>query len=158
MFGRKLILVLSALCVLVGCARPKYVEESTTPSSPAGKLETTTECTITFTESKYCLSWYWENKPTSKQAGSLIFKVYRLNEFDKTPVEVDFKTTPEVILWMPSMGHGSTPTQTHRLDVGTYRTSNVFFIMPGVWDIRFSVKEENDTTKATDGAHVEITI
>lgn len=158
MFGKVLVLGIFVLVFTNGCARPKYIQESAVQSQPQGKLEADADCATTFTQSGFCLSWYWENKPTATQPGQLIFKVYRLNEFDKTPVEVDFKTTPEVILWMSGMGHGSTPTQTTRLDVGTYRTSNVFFIMPGKWDIRFTVKEENETTTTIDGAHVAINI
>lgn len=158
MSGKMVSIICVSILVLANCARPKYVEETTSNQTPAGKVEVAAECSAVFSESKYCLSWYWENKPTSKQAGSLIFKVYRLNQFDKTAVPVDFKSTPDVILWMPSMGHGSTPTQTARLDVGTYRVSNVFFIMPGDWEIRFLVKDENDAAKIADGVNVAIGI
>lgn len=150
--------------ILFGCARPKYIQESGAAdsaqpdSTSSRKTDITAECAIVFSETKYCLSWYWENKPTSKQAGSLIFKMYRLNQFDKTAVAIDPAGMPAVVLWMPSMGHGSTPTQTTRLDVGTYRASNVFFIMPGEWDIRFSVKDESDASKPADGVSVAITI
>lgn len=94
--------------------------------------------------------WYWEVKPTAQSQGSLIFKTYRLNNLDQTPVETDLAQRPEVILWMPSMGHGSTPTQTTRLDVGTYRTSQVYFVMPGEWDIRFQVKNGSEVVDATE--------
>lgn len=158
MFGKILSLICVSILVLANCARPKYVEETTSYQAPAGKVESSADCSSVFSESKYCLSWYWENKPTAKHAGSLIFKIYRLNQFDKTAVPVDFKPIPDVVLWMPSMGHGSAPTQTTRLDVGTYRASNVFFIMPGDWDIRFSVKDENDASKTVDGVNVTISI
>jgi hypothetical protein len=81
--------------------------------------------------------------------GSLIFKTYRLNTLDQTPIEVDLKSTPQVVLWMPSMGHGSTPSQTVRVDEGTYRTSNVFFIMPGEWEIRIQLKSGGEVTDET---------
>lgn len=158
MSGRMVPLICFIVLFMTNCARPKYVEETTANQAPAGKTEANAECSITFSESKLCLSWYWENKPTAKQAGSLIFKIYRLNEFDKTSIPVDFKQSPDVVLWMPNMGHGSTPTQTTPLDVGTYRASNVFFIMPGDWDIRFLVKDENDITKTVDGVNVAISI
>lgn len=52
-----------------------------------------------------------------------------------------------VTLWMPSMGHGSAPTKIERLldsqgkaVKGTYLVSNMYFVMPGDWDIRVSVK------------------
>lgn len=158
MFGKTVVLVVLALVFVTSCARPKYVEESAAHETPVHKVEAIADCATAFSESKYCLSWYWEIKPTSKQAGSLIFKVYRLNEFDKTPVVVDLAQVPDVVLWMSSMGHGSTPTKTSRLDTGTYRASNVFFIMPGDWDIRFLVRDSADATKTVDDARVAITI
>jgi len=158
MFGKIVALIFLTCGVWTSCARPKYVEDSSPNQNSAGKIEAAAECTTTFSESQYCLNWYWETPPTSTRAGSLIFKVYRLNHFDKTPVVVDSALTPEVVLWMPSMGHGSTPTQTTRLDVGTYRVSNVFFIMPGEWDIRFIIKADGDASKTADSARVAISI
>lgn len=56
----------------------------------------------------------------------------------------------EVLLWMPSMGHGSAPTQTQRVVdnqgqavIGTYQIRNMYFIMPGDWDIRVKLKYED---------------
>lgn len=56
----------------------------------------------------------------------------------------------EVSLWMPGMGHGSAPTQIQRvLDdqgqivVGTYQVSNMYFIMPGDWDVRVTLKSQD---------------
>lgn len=62
----------------------------------------------------------------------------------QTPIEKDMESLPQLVLWMSSMGHGSTPSQTQRLDVGTYRASNVFFIMPGDWQLKFQIKNGNE--------------
>lgn len=47
-----------------------------------------------------------------------------------------------VRLWMPSMGHGSAPTQLQRvldgegrLLTGVYQATNVYFPMPGEWNV-----------------------
>tara|TARA_B110001454_G_scaffold219191_1_gene251107 strand:+ start:24261 stop:24740 length:480 start_codon:yes stop_codon:yes gene_type:complete len=159
MFGKFGFVLLLGL-QLVSCAKPKYVQdESIANQNKIAQEENKVDCSILFSESKYCLSWFWETKPTASQPGSLIFKIFRQNQFDQTPVELDMAQVPEVILWMPGMGHGSSPTQTTRLDVGTYRASKVFFIMPGEWEIRFSVKENGQpNSKPIDGAVVAITI
>ncbi len=39
------------------------------------------------------------------------------------------------------MAHGSVPITITRLDLGTYRASNVFFVMPGDWEIHFQSKQ-----------------
>jgi len=124
-----------------GCARPKYLRSSPIVSEATGSKAS---CSVVFSNSGLCLSWYWENKPTERQAGQLVFKTYRLSSLDESALEVDLESLPSVILWMPSMGHGSTPTQTLRIDQGTYRARNVFFIMPGEWEIRFQVRKGSD--------------
>lgn len=60
----------------------------------------------------------------------------------------------EVSLWMPSMGHGSAPTQIQRVAdgqggvlTGVYQVRNVYFIMPGDWDIRVTLKPEGGTAE-----------
>lgn len=52
----------------------------------------------------------------------------------------------DVVLWMPSMGHGSAPTQVERmldsegnLAAGRYRVRNVHFIMGGEWEVRIEL-------------------
>lgn len=147
MFGNKLYLLISLL--LLGCAEPKYVRDSQSPGAENGQQESKADCGTVFTKSNLCLVWYWEKKPTSNEMGSLIFKTYRLNALDQTSIETDLTFLPQVILWMASMGHGSTPTQTSRVDVGTYRSTNVFFIMPGEWDIRFQVKSATEVIDET---------
>lgn len=154
MFSR--ITIVFILFFTLGCAQPKYVSE--TDSTAAGGQQTAgakVSCDIQFSNSKYCLSWFWENKPTSTTQGSLIFKIFRLNAFDQTTVQLDSQELPQLILWMPSMGHGSTPTAIQRLDVGTYRASDVFFIMPGEWDLRFQIKSG---TEVNDEAQVQIVL
>jgi hypothetical protein len=55
---------------------------------------------------------------------------------DKSIVPGDIEGEVAVVLWMPSMGHGSSPVSVAKIDVGTYRASQVFFTMPGDWEIR----------------------
>ncbi len=45
-----------------------------------------------------------------------------------------------VLLWMPSMGHGSAPVKLDKLGPAQFRVTNVYFIMPGDWEIRLSLK------------------
>ncbi len=54
-----------------------------------------------------------------------------------------------VKLWMPSMGHGSAPTKIQKLldgrgeaVLGTYQVSNMYFTMPGQWEVRITVKRD----------------
>ncbi len=49
-----------------------------------------------------------------------------------------------VKLWMPSMGHGSSPVVIKQVAEGTYEVSDIYFIMLGEWEIRFQLKNNND--------------
>ncbi|MBC7457388.1 MAG: hypothetical protein H7235_03860 [Bdellovibrionaceae bacterium] len=136
------------------CAQPKYVNENNNNQDNNSADQTGADCSTRFAQSQVCVSWYWEKKPTSSDIGSLIFKTFRLNTFDHTAIELNTVSVPQVQLWMPGMGHGSTPTHVTQLDVGTYRAENVFFIMPGEWDMRFQIKD-GDTV--SDEALMHIT-
>lgn len=60
----------------------------------------------------------------------------------------------EVVLWMPSMGHGSSPTLVERvLDengnvvIGAYRVSDMFFLMAGTWEVRVVLTAADGTSE-----------
>lgn len=106
-------------------------------------MERSEVCSIKLSQSGHCLSWNWQVEPSSKMAGSMIVKLYRQNKLDGTPVLIEDDNLLAVKLWMPSMGHGSVPTKTSKMDVGTYQIENVFFIMPGDWEIRFQITKDD---------------
>ncbi len=140
MFGKYPLLLL-AITFLSACAKPNYLSAS----GPGGgtqeqKLST---CQAHFA-SGHCAAFDWETAPGGGGVASFLFKTFRINAGDGSPLEVDFAGAVEVVLWMPSMGHGSSPVTVVQLDVGTYRASNVFFIMKGDWEIRIQVKDGNE--------------
>lgn len=140
----RIILALGFAVLLNACAQPRYetVIAQSTPSATGGSA-LAVDCSIKFAKSGLCLQWSWETRPTESTQGSLIFKTYRLNNYDGSMVNAETTLTPAVVLWMPDMGHGSSPTSVSRLDVGTYRAERVFFVMPGHWEIRFQLKSGN---------------
>lgn len=137
MFGRKTLI--GFVLALGGCARPNYAS-SVAGGGSAGETTQSNVCQARFTKTGDCVNWQWELKPTDSEVGRFLFKVSRANLVDGSPVLTDGAADVGVLLWMPSMGHGSSPVKTERLDVGTYRASQVFFIMPGEWEIRFQRK------------------
>lgn len=141
MFGKSIlgIFVLS----LTACAQPKYVRLEGNQNGEQTHSEQKADLSQPFQKETVYLSWYWEKKPTSTEVGSLIFKTYRPNQFDQSIVPQDLSGEANVLLWMPGMGHGSSPTKVERLDTGTYRASQVFFVMPGEWEIHFQSKTGN---------------
>ena len=68
-----------------------------------------------------------------------------------TDVYVPTSTTPKIMvavkLWMPSMGHGSSPVKLdHAKDAGhadvpgVFEVTHVYFVMPGDWEIHVQLK------------------
>lgn len=41
-----------------------------------------------------------------------------------------------VKLWMPEMGHGSSPVTVTQFGVNKYRVTEAYFIMPGQWEVQ----------------------
>ena len=70
----------------------------------------------------------------------------------KTNQSIDINDNIKVVLWMPSMGHGSSPTQVeHAVDAngsaitGAYSVKNVYFVMPGEWEVRVILTDAQGT-------------
>lgn len=145
MFGKLTILALLVSCV--ACAKPKYADATI----PAPQAASAPQCEVKFEKSGLCLEWAWEVAPGESDFGSLVFKTSR--EVNGQWVPEDLSGTAALVLWMPSMGHGSSPTTVTHIDTGTYRASRVYFVMPGAWDLRFQNKSG---TSVIDEAVVSI--
>ncbi len=128
--------------LVFSCAKPNYQEpakitenqkpDPVTPNEPA-------KCHYFFQASHLCLSFKWLTQPKANEMASLTFNIY----VQEKPTEfVDPKNEVNIQLWMPSMGHGSSPVTLVKTEAGRYKTENIYFVMPGEWEIRFQLKEE----------------
>lgn len=138
MFGKVFTAVLLISCV--ACAKPRWAQAplATPPDAQKPEPGQTASCELKF-KSGLCLDWTWEKQPVDSEFGSLIFKTYTLENGEVIPQ--DLSGTAALVLWMPSMGHGSSPTTVTRIDAGTYRATRVYFVMPGAWDLHFQNKD-----------------
>jgi hypothetical protein len=137
------------LLFLVACAKPNYQEAA---PIDVENQKTKPSCDLFLTLKTLCTSFEWEFAPTISVPGSFIFKFYA----EETPT-LFIEPTDNVFvqLWMPSMGHGSAPVTVQKIKSGEYRAENVFFIMPGEWDIRIQLK---DGTNVVDQVVKKITL
>lgn len=129
-------LVASAMMLLTACAKPNYEEAERNPA--ADELGT---CDAFFSQANACVDLIWDTKPTKDTKGSFYVEVFHPEDRSHF---IDLQNDLEVVLWMPSMGHGSSPVTVEKTAPGQYRVTNVFFIMPGDWEIQFKLK--NGTT------------
>lgn len=134
----RLIFMCLTLLLVLGCAEKKYAQTS----GFGGGQEKAGTCPASFSAG-LCISMKWERVPTESEFGAFLFQTYRLNPQDNSVSLEDPQDAPAVVLWMPSMGHGSSPVTVERVAAGTYRASQVFFTMRGDWEIRFQLKDKN---------------
>jgi hypothetical protein len=148
MFGKKLIIVtvkIVTAVALLGCAEKNYAQTKRNDQQKNSQSDVT--CLANF-KSAHCVTMIWEALPTDKSTGTFVFKTLAVSN-DGIHKEADMNGAIAVVLWMPSMGHGSSPVQVEHLGVGTYRATNVFFVMPGDWEIRIQL---SDSTGVIDTA------
>lgn len=105
---------------------------------------------VAFTRNNVHAHLYWEKRP---QVG--IESILRIEMMDGNvhqPTNID--ATVAVQLWMPSMGHGSSPVQIERIangkgtfDTAVFRVSKMNFIMEGEWEVRVTLAYPDGTTE-----------
>lgn len=121
--------LVTLIFLMSACARPEYVD-NTDINIPQSQTEQEDSCPLAFPNEKICASMHWLKAPTSSD-----FSEFELHFSDEvTPSSLS------VILWMPSMGHGSSPVKIEPLGDGKFRIHRVYFIMPGDWEVRVYLK------------------
>jgi hypothetical protein len=137
-------LISFVISLFFACAKPNYQDpqpqiqsDKPGPQNPQNP-ET---CKLFFTTERICVDLNWEKMPTETDTGSFFLKFY----VQETPTKfIDPRHNPAVVLWMTSMGHGSSPVTVEKISTGEYKATKVFFIMPGEWDIRLQLKDGKD--------------
>lgn len=127
-----LALVTLALVTLTfGCAKPLSDSQ---PNNEGISGKPQSSCEAFLKNDGVCLDVIWEHYPTESTFGSLI--VFARNLGTGHLVK-DFTRDLQTTLWMPSMGHGSSPVKVVVIQPGLFRIEKVFFNMRGDWEVRF---------------------
>lgn len=134
-------LFFAALLILSACARPDYID----PKQVAQEDNNThsASCPILFLTSNQCASIEWVQGPRSSSESEFVVKFWNKGLATMQGPYADPVQSLSIVLWMPSMGHGSSPVKIEKLQEGVFRVRKVFFIMPGDWEIRFIYKNQN---------------
>lgn len=85
---------------------------------------------------QYKLRLLWEVGPDQNGENKLVLLVNDLNG-----KRVSFSKDFNAYIWMPSMGHGSSPISIHEVSEGIYELSDIYFIMGGHWEFYIQLKE-----------------
>ncbi len=151
-----LVVVTLLATVFMGCDSP--IMEHATAQTPAGapsaapgnspiRTEDAFECPLSFPRQRMCAELSWNGIPNSQDPSSFTLRFWKSGAathhgpYSNPPNEVFVK------LWMPSMGHGSSPITTvqshdsgHQSIPGVYEGSNVYFIMSGAWEVHVQLR------------------
>ncbi len=125
------------LLFITACGDSHRVNE--TPLE-ARAQEMSDECEFYYESEGLCLKAHWDTRATENAFGSMTLTFTERNSPTRP---VSPKRGPFIQLWMPSMGHGSSPVSVTLIEEGIYKAEDIFFIMPGPWDIRYQLKDGN---------------
>ncbi|MBS1984525.1 MAG: FixH family protein [Bdellovibrionales bacterium] len=119
-------------------------ENSVKNEAPAEHVQShpASDCEFRFPSAGVCASMQWIQRPTEDTEGSFTLKFWD----ERTGSDAGPYAHPghdvAVKLFMPSMGHGSSPvTVTSTDQVGVYLATRVFFTMGGYWEIKVQLKD-----------------
>jgi len=126
-----LIFLLLFLFTLISCGKSPLLMKK-----PAEEIQgqNALESERKFSTSAHQLSITWLSPINSTDVGHFLL----ISKKDK--IASDLPVIPTVFLWMPSMGHGSSPVTIKKLGVGVYDISDVYFIMDGDWHIKIQLR------------------
>lgn len=116
---------------LVACANPDYVQKNgKTQSQDQAK-----KCDVYFEKLTACAKITWKTNITAEEEAPFELRIVSAEKPEN--LEILNAADLKVVLWMPAMGHGSSPTEVKKNSNTSYDTSKVYFIMSGEWEIRF---------------------
>ena len=103
---------------------------------------------LVFAASGYHAHLFWEQGP--QEGSESILRIEFMNPNTHQPTAIPFDVS--VKLFMPSMGHGSSPTKTEKVIdengeelAGVYRVRKVNSLMAGDWELRVTIKNETQS-------------
>jgi len=135
----------------MGCLSPILTHaESKNAAQPATTRDSKSlaDCDVTFKTQGLCASMDWINYPKEGELGAFKLRFWQAGKGNANGPYFEPNLPVFVRLWMPSMGHGSSPvTLTPALDSnglvmpGVYDVTQVYFVMRGNWEIQIQLKD-----------------
>ncbi len=106
-------------------------------------------CAFVFTAPDLCASLEWKTQPTDEQKGAFVLRFWDSRSGTEHGPYVTPGYNVAVKLWMPDMGHGSSPVKVAQaVDAsgaaipGVFNASDVYFVMGGHWEIWVQLKQD----------------
>jgi hypothetical protein len=132
---------------LTGCLNSPLLNHADAATA-SDQSQNSNGCAINLTKENLCASLTWEKQPTEDDMGEFVLRFW---DAQKGTESGPYLTAPDAVavkLWMPSMGHGSSPVAVspmhdsgNQVIPGVYDATNVYFVMPGAWQILIQLKQ-----------------
>lgn len=122
------------LFALTFCSCGKSPLLMRTTSSQISTLETRTF----FKTTSQLINLNWITDINTVEEGKVVIILTKNNAISDLS---DYTLTP--FIWMESMGHGSSPIIVTKLGDGIYELSEIYFTMPGDWQLHLQLKKNN---------------
>lgn len=120
---------------IFSCAKPNY--QNAQPIVPTEQGQDVDSCQMFLSVERICVDLVWGKSPSVTEFATFNLKFY----IQENPNQlVDPSNNLNVVLWMPDMGHGSSPVTIEKISAGQYRISRASFFMAGEWEIRIQTK------------------
>lgn len=143
----------SALFLITGCLESPLLNhlnaEEVHPPKPSTDSDET--CPLSLESEALCASLTWTQVPTSDQNGTFLIHFWKKNESTSFGPYTSPTSQVAVKLWMPSMGHGSSPVTVNpsvdasgALIPGVFEATQVYFVMGGAWEIWIQLKNGSE--------------
>lgn len=126
----KIILLLLALTFLSCGKSPLFNKVSSNSSEINGQLQLNEQ----FPNRNINFSINWIIKPSLEELSSFELRLAK---------ELPTNQTLNAFIWMPEMGHGSSPIEISRINNNEFFMNEIAFIMPGLWVLHIEVLENN---------------
>lgn len=128
-------ILISFLFLLTACGESPLFNHKMEKSSILRNLISVETAGTSFAKTDHSFSIDWKVGPELGES-RFFLKSWNnaLGTFSGPYVDLPYEL--KVVLWMPAMGHGSSPTKITKSNSGEYDVSSVYFIMNGKWDIK----------------------
>lgn len=135
------LIILLTLILLPSCGDSPFLEDDSTPTEGVNSTQALgSELNLALTKSQLSFNYYWQTGPHIGNESKLLIIIS-----DKDGRPADPEKEFSVMIWMPTMGHGSFPISVSKVQQGIYEAKEIFFTMPGLWDIHFQLLNEGNS-------------
>ncbi len=128
-------LILIPLFIFLSCGKSPLFNH-TKESDKQNRISTRRDPTAIYPA--LSLEIQWLKGPRFYDESSLILFIK-----DSKGELIDFSDEFEFQIWMPTMGHGSSPVKIQKLSQGIYKIIDIYFIMPGYWELQIKQSKES---------------